>query len=221
MERERRKFEMILAFAILFAMVFVSIGCASAATIYVPTNYSTIQEAIDNAIAGDTIIVNASGGPYYENVVVNKQLSLIGINMPTVNASGSGSAISLIADGITLEGFTTTNSGSSGRDAGIKVTSNNNIITGNNASSNDGSGIDLSDSNNNTIGNNVGNNNGNGIDLYGSRHNTITGNNVSNNDNGIDLSFGSNNNTITGNIASNNTFYGIYISFVSINNNNT
>jgi parallel beta-helix repeat protein len=77
-------------------------------------------------------------------------VTLKGIGYPVVDANGSGSAITLNADGITLEGFNATNSGSSGSDVGIKVTSNNNTITGNNVSNNRG-GICLSSSSNNKI----------------------------------------------------------------------
>ena len=68
-----------------------------------------IQDAIDNASAGDTILVYS--GTYYENVNVTKQLILRGIGNPVVDAGGSGSAITLSANGITLEGFTATGSG--------------------------------------------------------------------------------------------------------------
>ena len=45
-------------------------------TLYVPDGYKTIQEAINAAEAGDTIIVEP--GNYTENVLVNKTVSLIG-----------------------------------------------------------------------------------------------------------------------------------------------
>ena len=50
---------------------------------------------------------------------VNKQLTLRGIGMPVVDARGSGSAITLAADGIILEGFTATGVASY-PEAGIK-----------------------------------------------------------------------------------------------------
>lgn len=46
MKSERRKYEEALVFVILFAtLIFVSIGCASAATYYVPDNYPTIPSS--------------------------------------------------------------------------------------------------------------------------------------------------------------------------------
>jgi pectin methylesterase-like acyl-CoA thioesterase len=49
---------------------------AEPTTIVVPDDYPTIQEAINAATPGDTIFVRAE--TYYENVVVNKTVSLIG-----------------------------------------------------------------------------------------------------------------------------------------------
>jgi len=180
-------------------------------------DFTSIQDTVDAANDGDIIIVNS--GTYYENVNVTKQLILMGVDTgsgkPVVDAGGNGSAITLSADGITLDGFTATNSGS-GLDAGIKVTSNNNIITGNAACNNSRYGIDIMDSSNNTItGNTASNNRLHGVYLRdSSNNNTITGNTVSNNSQyGIRLRDSSNNN-ITGNTVSNNDHPGIdlYIS---------
>jgi parallel beta-helix repeat protein len=197
----------------IFVLCFV--GTASAANWSVDgsggADFTGIQDAINNAKGGDTIIVHS--GIYGENVVVDKSVTLKGIGYPVVDAGGEGNAIMLCADGITLVGFMVTNSRSLWNDAaGIKVTSNNNNLTGNNASNNR-YGIELCYSCNNTItGNNVCNNNGDGIELYYSCNNAITGNNVCNNNgDGISLyySSSSNNNTITGNNVCNNNCGGI------------
>jgi parallel beta-helix repeat protein len=223
-------------------LVLCFVGTASATTWTVNgsggADFTVIQEAINNASVGDTIIVHS--GVYYEKVVVNKSVTLKGNGQPVVDAGGEGDAIRLTADGITLVGFNATNSGSSWSGFGITVTSNNNTITGNNVSSDntgirlyissnnnnitgnnvssDYAGIYLYGSSNNTItGNSVSNNNLYGIRLYFSSNNTITGNNVSNNDGGIGLS-SSSNNIITGNNVSNND---AGISLYDSSNNNT
>jgi parallel beta-helix repeat protein len=184
-------------------------------------NYTKIQDAIDNASAGDTILVYS--GTYYENVDVNKQLVLRGIDngggKPVIDAQGSGSAITLSAGMSTLEGFTTMNAT---RFAGIFVNSNSNIIRNNNASSNV-YGIHLYYfSNNNTLSNNNVSNNSNGILLYQSSNNMLSGNNASNNSNGIYVYF-SINNSLNDNIANSNTVDGILIEKSNNNllNNNT
>ena len=124
--------------------------------------YSSIQKAIKASSNGDTILV--SSGTYFENVNVTKQLILRGIGNPVVDARGNGSAITLSANGITLEGFTAT--GTYSPEAGIRVTSGNNTLISNNASYNKyGYGIYLFSSSNNTLTGNKASNNRNGIYL--------------------------------------------------------
>jgi len=72
------------------------------AEIIVPDNYPTIQEAINNANEGDIIYVR--NGTYYENVIVNKTVSLIGDNKfdTTIDGGGSGKVIFITADNVTV-----------------------------------------------------------------------------------------------------------------------
>ncbi|MFA4956991.1 MAG: NosD domain-containing protein [Candidatus Methanoperedens sp.] len=202
---------------VLMMLVLLLVGGASATTITVDdsggADYTQIQDAINNATAGDTIEVYS--GTYFENVNVNKQLNLRGIGQPVVDAKGSGSAITLSANGITLEGFTAILSGYS--EAGIKIFSNNNMVNNNNASNNE-DGIRLDSSSNNTLNGNNANSNKNGIHLLlSSNNNTLTGNNALNNTNGIYLLLYSNNNTLSGNNVSSNSNSGVYILY---SNNN-
>jgi len=217
--------------AVILIALSIYVGGASATTTYTvcPSgcNYTSIQAAIEAAELGDTIEVYS--GTYYENVNVTKRLILNGVDRgtgkPVVDAGGSGSAVALNANGITLEGFTVTNSGHlSGcryRDAGIMVTSNNNAITGNNVNNNE-DGIYLDSSSHNTItGNIVRNNDGYGILISGSYHNNISGNTAcNNNEDGICIS-GSDYNNIAGNTVSNNNGYGIVLSGGCSNTNTT
>jgi parallel beta-helix repeat protein len=211
-------------------LVLSFVGTASAMTWNVDDDgegdFSEIQDAINNASDGDTILVHS--GIYYENVVVDKSVTLRGIGHPVVDAGGRESAITLSADGIAVKGFNVTKSSWDG--AGITISSSNNTITGNTVCHSNNSGIALFSSSNNTItDNNIsnsgcgigllssGNNNDYGIGLWFSSNNTITGNNVSNNnEEGIFL-FYSRNNTITGNNVSNNNEEGIFL-FYSRNN---
>jgi parallel beta-helix repeat protein len=115
------------------------IGSVQSATLVVcpsDCNYTKIQTAIDAAQPGDTVEVHS--GTYYENVYISKGIVMHGIDTgmgkPVVNAGLSGSAITLYADGITLDGFNVTNSGTCGcGNAGIKIMSNNSTIFDNTA----------------------------------------------------------------------------------------
>jgi nitrous oxidase accessory protein NosD len=94
-------------------------------------DYSNLQAALKNASFGDLIEVRS--GTYNESVYVDKQVELKGIDtgggLPIINAHRIGSVITLLADGIVLEGFNLTNSGHCGcGNAGIYIASNNSTI---------------------------------------------------------------------------------------------
>jgi len=63
-------------------------------------NYTKIQDAIDNASDGDTVFVYDDSSPYYENLVVDKSIQLIGEDRDTtvINGSGSGDVVYVTAD---------------------------------------------------------------------------------------------------------------------------
>ena len=183
-------------------LVLCFAGTASATNWSVDDNgvadCTSIQEAINNAKDGDTILVHS--GVYYENVVVDKLVTLMGIGQPVVDAGEKGDAIRLTADGITLAGFNATTYGWG--TTVIKVTSNNNSLL-NNTCFNRGFdenlwdySIDLTNSSNNSLSNN---NYCTGISLQNSNNNHISNNTCSNNRRGgIRIRY-SNNNKLIGN----------------------
>lgn len=168
------------------------LGSAYAATVSVYPG-SSIQAAIYAAKAGDTVDVHS--GVYYEHVNIDKRITLRGVGMPILDATASGSAITLKADGATLQGLRTINSGwwpgEGSKEAGIKVLSNDNIIENNNLSNNSNGIFIIGGSNNTVTGNTASNNLGYGIMLSGSAGNIIFKNNLIRNykqnayDNGI------------------------------------
>lgn len=81
-------------------------------TIVVPDDFVTIQAAINNASDGDTVFV--CNGTYYENVVVNKTIMLVGEDRNTTIVDGNGNsfAIHVASDNVSVSGFTIRNSGS-------------------------------------------------------------------------------------------------------------
>ena len=68
-----RKIKLMIILGAAFALLVCMSGVANA-TIYVPDNYAKIEWAVDNASAGDTIIVR--DGTYTEHVYVNKSLTI-------------------------------------------------------------------------------------------------------------------------------------------------
>lgn len=100
--------------------------------------FLTIQSAIDDydIEAGHTIFVK--NDIYHEHVVIHKPINLIGENKHETIIDGRGfGTVARICDGerdeysVYLTGFTVRNSGSEFHDAGIKVTSDENMITEN------------------------------------------------------------------------------------------
>jgi len=169
-----------------------SISTFEERTVY--TNHKSggyIQDLIDNANPGDTIYIPS--GIYYENIIINKSISLIGEDKNTTIIDGNGidSVILIVADWVNVSKFTIQNS-SSYYDAGIVISSHNNSIFCNNIMNNLGYGIVLGSEysliNNNIINNNISNNNG-GIVSWACRNLTICNNTFINNKNGLSLEF--------------------------------
>jgi nitrous oxidase accessory protein NosD len=96
-----------------------------------PGNYSSIQDAIDNASDGDTVFVFDDSSPYIENLIIKISISLIGENKETTVIDGdfNDGVIKICKDNIQISGFTITNSKNGY--SGINIKSNSNIIDDN------------------------------------------------------------------------------------------
>jgi len=114
----------------------------SAATIFVPDNYPIIQDAINAAVNGDTVIVRV--GTYTENIdLAGKDIHLkseSGPALTTIDGNQTGSVVTFTSGegpGTILEGFTLTN-GNALFGGGIYCSTASpslvgNVITGNTA----------------------------------------------------------------------------------------
>lgn len=199
-----------LLFTLLLTGQKVSVK-ANPNIIYVPTDYPTIQDAINHATSGDTIFVHKE--TYYEHVIANKSVSLIGEdrNLTIIDGGGTGNVIHLESGDVYISGFTIQNGGKGLYDSGIFIdhASDNNNIS-HNTIAYSSNGICLSYSLRSTIFDNTVSDNKYGISLYSSNNNEIYGNNAPDNKYGIAL-YSSNNNKIHSNNASSNIINGIYL----------
>lgn len=101
--------------------------CSADETIYyVPDDYPTIQDAIDVAEDGD--IIQVKSGVYYESIVIDKQITLIGDGIVEINANEAYYGFELRADGIRIENLKVTHCGSGGNKAAIRIISNRNTV---------------------------------------------------------------------------------------------
>jgi parallel beta-helix repeat protein len=191
-------------------------------TLYVGTGqtYSKIQDAVDAASSGDTIRVYA--GTYYENVMINKTLSLIGNGSldTIINGSKNGNVVTINADRCNISGFNVTNSGPWKPwpwVAGIFVNSNYNNITNTDCNYNNWNGISINSSNGNYISNcTFKNNYRDGINLSSSDKNTILNCTFLSNEDGLDFLI-SDNNWIENNNFSHNSVGIDFGTFSSLN----
>ncbi len=143
-------------------------------TLYVPSQYNTIQEALTAAMEGETVQVGP--GTYHESLSLRQAVKLVGIDWPHIS-SPSTTAITLVADGSTVEGFEVDSPG-----IGIRVASANNMLSGNLVAGMEvGIQLDSGSSNNVLAGNEIMNCTTAGLYLYRSVGNTLRGNNLHDN----------------------------------------
>jgi parallel beta-helix repeat protein len=159
-------------------------GTRASKTLIVPDEYSTITAAVNQASAGDTILVKS--GVYHENIQINKELTLEGQNSANTTVIGSGGSsptavLILAADNVRVSGLTIESlnySKSTSYAYGIWVEGNNCTITGN-IIENTYTGIFCSIQSSTTITQNtVKSSKKNGVCFYGGSLNNVSDNNI-------------------------------------------
>ncbi len=190
--------------------------------------FITIQDAIDDSdtLAGHTIFVK--NGTYYENIVINKTINLIGEDKNTTiidfswENEASNAVVKITANWVDMSGFMIRGGDSWGNaDKGLILYCNHSNIYDNiiDLHSDIHIGIELDYSNNNTLSKNIVKDNGDGFRLFKSNDNVLSENIVDNIDSmGIYL-YRSHRNTLSRNIIQ-NSWQGITVVGGTPSNNN-
>jgi parallel beta-helix repeat protein len=182
-------------------------------TLYVNTTgsggaYTSIQDAINATIDGDTVFIYS--GTYYENVIVNKTINLTGEDMDStiVDGGGSGTVISLDVDWVNVSNLMITNG-----EHGLRFSSDNCMGMNINSSFNTRIGIRFSSSNENALYNSISYFNGLiGIYVWGSDGNRLINNTAkSNSGEGIAVADSCDDNILINNTVVSNTAAGIWV----------
>lgn len=184
-----------------------------------------IQEAVDMAQNGDTILLRK--GIYYEHEIkiIDKSIHIIGEGYPVVDAQLKGNAFSISAENFTIKGLKIINIGTSHTSdfAALLISRSKNFEIKNNRFENIFFGILVERSSTGRITENYISGNeknqaksGNGIHLWHSKNMVISNNRVLGVRDGIYLEFSSDC-TISHNFCKNNLRYGLHFMF---SNNN-
>ena len=178
-----------------------------------PADFSSIQEAINTASSGDTLYVK--NGTYYENVEVNKTLSLIGESKENTIVDGGGNAavIYVEEDHVLVTGFTVRNSGWGYyyyESSGISTDMASFCNISDNIATNIRYGISSWLGQNNSINHNTISNAEQGISLNGPQYTTVISNSIWNTSTGIGLWVNSAYTTIITNTISDSSDTGIH-----------
>ncbi|HYA33643.1 MAG TPA: NosD domain-containing protein [Candidatus Bathyarchaeia archaeon] len=165
---------------LLFAIVALTLCAALAVpasaaelTVGASGQYRTIQQAVNAAKPGDSVLIGP--GNYTENVLVNKPLTLAAADQsapPVVQAADSGKEVLLIqSDGVRIQGLRVT-----GGTSGVAIEQASNCTITNCIVNGNVFGVYMIGATSNTVSNSNLNSNGFGIYLDGSARNTLSGN---------------------------------------------
>ncbi len=204
-----------------YFFLFISITI-TAKTLHVGKQYGniSIQQTVDLANNGDTVIVES--GHYHEkNLIIEKSIVLLGINLPILDGDKKYEIISIKADNVTVDGFKVIRSGIGTLDdpAGIKIYNKRNVTISNNELFDTFFGIYSQVGRNCIIKNNTlqafgiaEQEIGNGIHCWKSDSMQIIGNKIKGHRDGIYFEFVTNSH-ITKNISTKNIRYGLHFMF--------
>jgi nitrous oxidase accessory protein len=184
----------------------------------------SIQQGIDRAAAGDTVLVNE--GTYRQgNIIINKPIVLKGINYPVLDGENKYELISIKSPNVTVEGFLIRNSGHSSMVdiAGIKIYNTHDVTIINNILEDNFFGIYSQQGrqciirNNRVTASSVATElSGNGIHCWKSDSIYISNNSITGHRDGIYLEFATHS-EIENNTVQKNLRYGLHFMFAHNN----
>lgn len=182
---------------VLFFVIAASFSFSENHFVGKNSKYNSIKEALAICKDKDTITV-LSGYFSEKNIVIEKSISLLGKDFPTLDGQNKFEIITIKKSGVTISGFRLINAGISytTENAAIKIDNADSCRISNNILQNNFFGIYLGSSKHCLIDNNTISasgtrevNSGNGIHLWKSRHITISGNKINGHRDGIYLEF--------------------------------
>lgn len=201
-------------------LLLASIASANTLIVCKDCRYKNLKDAIEASSQNDTIFIKK--GVYKEfEILIDKTLTIIGLNYPIIDGENKGEIIQIIADGVTLDGLSLKNVGRSYTkdNAAVRVTKSKSFLLKNLVLENLFFGIYIEKSNHGRIIRNkiLGNateeyNSGNGIQLWYSDNIEVFQNSVSHVRDGIYLEF-ANHCTISHNSSFENIRYGLHFMF--------
>nr|WP_310993182.1 nitrous oxide reductase family maturation protein NosD [Aequorivita sp. S2608]MDS1298686.1 nitrous oxide reductase family maturation protein NosD [Aequorivita sp. S2608] len=193
-------------------------------TVCATCSVKTIQQAVNQATEGDTVLVKK--GVYKEaNIKINKSITLIGEDLPTIDGEEKGEIITIGADNVTLDGFKIINVGVSYTTdyAAVRVVKSQGFTIQNLELEKLFFGIYLQKSDDGKVLNNTVRgeavtefNSGNAIHLWYCKNVEVRGNDVQRVRDGIYLEF-SDNIRIIDNFSKGNVRYGLHFMFSNDN----
>ncbi len=209
----------------LFGFLFLLLSCTVDASVLIVNSegngdFSSIQEAVDSAAPGDSIVVTK--GQYIENIIITKELVLISNSSRTEDVvvrikDPDSSIFSVQADNVTIAGFSL--HGINNEGYGIWLNGSNGCNLSNNFVSDCRWGIFIEGSYRNMISDNfLDENRGYGFFLVESSNNQIENNTIINQMDGICLD-SSYNNFLGNNSVGGCSESGIILRDDSFNNN--
>jgi nitrous oxidase accessory protein len=210
----------ILAFILsnLLLCLDVTVGYTTTTKVYPAAN--SIRNAVANAHAGDTLLVQK--GTYNEHdIVIPKKLAIIGLGLPIIDASKKYQGIIITADSVLIQGLQVQNTGKvSVTDmAGIRIVNAKHVTVRNNKLINNTFGVYLQNASECSIVDNTihsdfkeETNGGNGVHAWKSDHFLIKGNTISGHRDGIYFEFVTDSH-IEDNTSYDNLRYGLHFMF--------